>query len=62
MKWLIRRLEGYLEGKGLTLIEDKTKVLRFGKREGSRRKEIWWWKEIKLEEVIEFIYLRYKFK
>lgn len=61
MKWLIRRLEGYLEGKGLTLIEDKTKVLRFGKREGSRRKEIWW-KGIKLEEVIEFIYLRYKFK
>ena len=62
MKWLIRRLEDYLKGKGLILSEDKTKVLRFGKRGGSRRKEIWRWKESKLEEVIEFIYLGYKFK
>lgn len=33
----MRRLERYLEGKRLNLNVDKTKMLRFGKREGGRR-------------------------
>lgn len=38
----MKKLERYLERKGLELNMDKTKIVRFGKRGKSRRKEKWW--------------------
>lgn len=45
MKWILKRLEGYLERKGLVLNTEKAKIIRF--RNGRRRirKVKWWWGE-----------------
>lgn len=41
----MRRLEKYLDRKGLVLDTGKTKVIRFGKGGGGRRRKISWrWK------------------
>lgn len=37
MRWLLKRLETYLDRKGLMLNTEKTKVIRFGK--GEREEE-----------------------
>lgn len=42
MRWLLRKLERYLEKKGLILNTEKTKVIRFKKREGRNRRLKWW--------------------
>lgn len=39
MKWLMKRLETYLDRKGLVLNAEKTKVMRFGGG-GRRRKRV----------------------
>lgn len=42
MKWLIKRLERYLDGKRLVLNTEKTKIVRFGKGGGGRRRKVSW--------------------
>ncbi|XP_043263555.1 LOW QUALITY PROTEIN: uncharacterized protein LOC122403853 [Colletes gigas] len=59
---MIRRLEGYLEGKRLEVNVEKTKVVRFRKGGGRERKVEWRWKGKRIEEVKEFKYLGYVFK
>jgi len=44
MRWLLRRLEKYLERKGLVFNTEKTKVMRFRKGGGGNRRLKWWWK------------------
>lgn len=48
---MLSRLEGYLEKKGLSLNEEKTKVMRFRKGGGRSKKIDWRWKGKRLEEV-----------
>ncbi|XP_077255652.1 uncharacterized protein LOC143893811 [Temnothorax americanus] len=62
MRSMISRLEGYLDRKGLTLSIEKTKIMRFRKGRGRKKKYDWRWKERKLEEVNEFKYLGYTLK
>ncbi|XP_024883667.1 trichohyalin-like [Temnothorax curvispinosus] len=62
MRSMISRLEGYLDGKGLTLSIEKTKIMRFRKEGGRKKKYDWRWKGRKLEEVNEFKYLGYTLK
>ncbi|XP_071642133.1 uncharacterized protein [Temnothorax longispinosus] len=59
MRSMISRLEGYLDRKGLTLSTEKTKIIRFRKGGGRKKKYDWRWKGKKLEEVKEFKYLGY---
>ncbi|XP_043263108.1 uncharacterized protein LOC122403575 [Colletes gigas] len=59
---MIRRFEGYLEGKRLEVNVEKTKVVRFRKGGGRERKVEWRWKGKRIEEVKEFKYLGYVFK
>ena len=56
---LITGLEKYLDGKKLVLSIDKSKVMRFRKGKGRKKKWVAWWKGRKLEEVKEFKYLGY---
>ncbi|XP_071577594.1 uncharacterized protein [Temnothorax nylanderi] len=62
MRSMISRLEGYLDMKGLTLSIEKTKIMRFRKGGGRKKKYDWRWKGKKLEEVKEFKYLGYTLK
>lgn len=39
MRWLMKRLETYLDRKGLVLNVEKTKVIRFGREEKRKKKE-----------------------
>lgn len=59
MRSIIERLERYVDGKGLELNVEKTKVLRFREGGGRMSKVNWWWKGKKIEEVKEFKYLGY---
>lgn len=61
-KVLISRLERYLERKGLELNVQKTKIMRFRKGGGRKRKTDWRWKGKRLEEVKEFKYLGFTIK
>lgn len=58
MRSMMERMERYLDEKGLELITEKTKVIRFRKG-GSLGKIEWRWKGKRIEEVGEFRYLRY---
>lgn len=62
MRWLLERLERYLDRKELMLNAEKTKVVKFGKGERRKRKAHWWWKGREIEEVKEMMYLGYRFK
>ncbi|XP_071648497.1 uncharacterized protein [Temnothorax longispinosus] len=62
MRLIISRLEEYLDGKILTLNIEKTKIMRFRKGGGKKKKYDWRWKGKKLEEVNEFKYLGYTLK
>ncbi|XP_071572354.1 uncharacterized protein [Temnothorax nylanderi] len=62
MRAMISRLEGYLDRKGLTLSIEKSKIMRFRKGGGRKKKCDWRWKGKKLEEVKEFKYLGYTLK
>jgi len=59
MKAMIRRLERYLEEKRLELNVEKTKIMRFRKGGGRKKKVDWRWKGRRIEEVKEFKYLGY---
>jgi len=59
MRSMIERLEAYLDGKGLELNREKTKVMRFRRGGGRMGRASWRWKGRKMEEVREFRYLGY---
>jgi len=59
MRSMIERLDKYLEGKGLELNVGKTKIIRFRKGGGRRKRKEWRWKGKVIEEVREFKYLGY---
>lgn len=59
MKEIIRKLETYLEEKGLELNVEKTKVMRFIRGGGRKKKVRWKWKGRYLEEEKTFKYLEY---
>jgi len=61
MRSLISRMEGYLDKKGLELNVEKTKIIRFRKGGGRRKKMDWRWKGKRIEEVREIKYLGYTF-
>jgi len=62
MRWLMKRLETYLDRKGLVLNTEKMKVIRFGRGRGRRKRIKWWWKGKEIEEVKEVGYLGYRFR
>jgi len=62
MRAMMARLERYMRKKGLTVNVEKSKVMRFGKGDGRRRKICWRWEGKKVEEVSEFKYLGYDFQ
>jgi len=59
VKSMLERMEVYLDGKGLELNREKTKVVRFKKGGGRMGKISWRWKRREIEEVKEFRYLGY---
>lgn len=62
MRWLMKRLETYLDRKGLVLNAEKTKVMRFEGGGGRRKRVKQWWKGKEIEEVKEMNYLGYRFR
>ena len=54
---MIGRLERYLDRKKLVLNVEKTKIMRFAKGGGRRKKLSWSWKGRRIEEVTKFTYL-----
>lgn len=62
MRWLMKRLETYLDRKGLMLNAEKTKMIRFGRGGGGRRRRLRWWKRREIEEVKKVECLGYRFK
>lgn len=62
MRAMMARLERYVRGKGLEVNVGKSKIMRF-KRGGGRKKKIRWrWEGKEIEEVREFKYLGYVFQ
>lgn len=59
MRCLMRSLEKYLEGKGLELNTEKSKVMRCREGGGRWKKASWFWKGKVIEEVKEYKYLGY---
>jgi len=59
MKAMVRRLERYLEEKKLELNVEKTKIMKYRRGAGRKKKVDWRWKGRKIEEVREFKYLGY---
>jgi len=59
MRSMLERLEVYLDGKGLELNREKTKVMRFRRGGGRMGRVNWRWKGREMEEVREFRYLGY---
>jgi len=51
-----------LDRKGLVLNTEKTKIMRFRRGGGRKRRIKWWWKGKELEEVKEAVYLGYRFR
>lgn len=51
-------MEDYLDGKGLEVNTEKTKIMRFKKGGGRMSNSDWRWKEKRIE-VREFKYLEY---
>lgn len=62
MKWLIGKAEEYMEKKGLEVNVEKTKIMRFRRGGGRKKKVEWKWKGRRIEEVGEFKYLGIIFK
>jgi len=62
MRSMLARLEGYIRGKGLEVNREKTKILRFRRGGGRKRKVRWWWEGRSLEEVSQYKYLGYVFQ
>lgn len=59
MKGIIKVLEEYVEGKGMTVNVEKTKVMRCRKEGGRWKRVNWKWKGEAIEEVRKFRYLGY---
>ncbi|XP_077278957.1 uncharacterized protein LOC143906639 [Temnothorax americanus] len=59
LKKMMRRLKRYLEGKGLSLSPEKSKIMAFEKARGKRKKREWKWGGEDIEEVKEIKYLGY---
>jgi len=59
MKEMIKVLEKYVEGKGLEVNVEKTKVMRCRRGGGRWKKVVWKWKGREIEEVKKFKYLGY---
>jgi len=59
MRSLMGKLEGYLDRKRLELNVSKTRIMRFRKGGGRKKKVRWRWKGRAIEEVKEFTYLGY---
>lgn len=62
MKSMLERLEGYIDRKGLEINVEKTKIVRFNRRRGRRKRIRWRWKGKTIEEVREYTYLGYRFQ
>lgn len=56
---MMERLEGYLNKKKLALNTKTVKMIRFRKEEERIKKVEWRWKEVRIDEVRKFEYLRY---
>lgn len=62
MRAMMARLERYMKGKKLEVNVGKSKIMRFG-REGGRRKRMgWWWEGREVEKIRELKYLGYIFQ
>src|SRR5436190_12995035 len=59
MKCMMRRMERYVEKKGLDVNGAKSKIMRFRKGGGRERRIRWSWKGKAVEEVKEYTYLGY---
>lgn len=59
LKGMIKRLQKYLEKKGLILNPGKSYVIKFDKARGRTKKREWKWGEENIEEVKEINYLGY---
>jgi len=62
MRAMMARLEGYIKGKGLEVNREKTKIMRFRRRGGRKKKVGWYWEGKRVEEVSTFKYLGYVFQ
>lgn len=62
MRAMMSRLEGYMREKRLKVNAEKSKIMRFGKGGGRKRKIRWSWEGRKMEEVNSFKYLGYVFQ
>lgn len=62
MRAMMTKLERYIRQKWLTVNVGKSKMLRFGKRGGRRRRIRWYWEGREVEEVRSFKYLGYVFQ
>lgn len=45
LRLMMKELGGYLKGKGLEMNPRKSKMMRFGKKLGKLKKEVWKWGE-----------------
>lgn len=61
MRAMMSRLEGYMREKRLEVNARKSKIVRFGKGGGRKRKVRWRWESREVEEVSRFKYLGYVF-
>lgn len=59
MKSMMGKLEKYIDGKGLTINAEKSRLLRFKKGRGRLKKIVWRWKGKVIEKVKSFKYLGY---
>jgi len=56
MRAMMARLEGYIKGKGLEVNREKTKIMRFRRGGGRKKKVGWYWEGKRVEEVSTFKY------
>lgn len=57
IKSMIKKLEGYLDEKGLEVNTEKTKIMRFRKGGGRLTRKEWKWKGERIEEMKEYKYV-----
>lgn len=62
MRVMMSRLEGYMRGKRLEVNARKSKIMRFGKGGGRKKKIRWSWEGREAEEISSFKYLGYVFQ
>lgn len=62
MKFMMKQLREYLWEKGLEANQEKSKIMRFGKRVKSGKKGEWKWGERMIKEVRKYRYLGFIFQ